>query len=308
MLLKAWLVMVLSPTGPYPILECHGEAGSAKSTTARVLRGLVDPAKAPVRGMPRDTRDLVIAAQNGWIVALDNLSGLPLWLSDTLCRLATGEGFATRQLFENDPEVIFETMRPVILTGVVDLATQSDLLNRTLSLTLQWINPKQRRRERIFWRDFEVAQPRLLGALLDAASCALRRESTLELPEYSRMADFVHWAAAAAPALGYTQELFLAEYTGATVAIHDQALESSLIGQPLLSLVGQNTWTGTATDLLAALEIKAQAKTDDAAKTLDDGKAGRKHPSISLICFDDSLPTCGRSGMTSALYMRRSDG
>ena len=38
----------------------------------------------------------MIAANNGWVVALDNISYLPPWLSDALCRLSTGGGFATR--------------------------------------------------------------------------------------------------------------------------------------------------------------------------------------------------------------------
>src|SRR5262249_55077610 len=38
---------------------------------------------------------------------LDNLSGLPAWLSDALCRLASGGSFAVRQLYSDDEEVLF---------------------------------------------------------------------------------------------------------------------------------------------------------------------------------------------------------
>jgi hypothetical protein len=48
--------------------------------------------------LPREDRDLFIAASNGHVLAFDNVSGLPAWISDTLCRLATGGGFAVRQL------------------------------------------------------------------------------------------------------------------------------------------------------------------------------------------------------------------
>lgn len=40
---------------------------------------------APVWALPRDERELFIAASNGHVLAFDNLSGLPHWLSDTLC-------------------------------------------------------------------------------------------------------------------------------------------------------------------------------------------------------------------------------
>jgi hypothetical protein len=65
---------------------------------AKMLRALVDPNAAPVRTLPREERDLFIAANNAHVLAFDNLSGLPPWLSDTLCRLASGSAFAVRQL------------------------------------------------------------------------------------------------------------------------------------------------------------------------------------------------------------------
>jgi hypothetical protein len=107
-LLLAWLVAALRPRGPYPILVLHGEQGSAKSTTCRVLRALLDPNTAPLRGEPRELRDVMIAASNGWVISLDNLSHLPIWLSDALCRLATGGGFSTRELYTDSEEVLFD--------------------------------------------------------------------------------------------------------------------------------------------------------------------------------------------------------
>src|SRR5215211_510412 len=83
-LLAGWTVAALRPRGPYPLLALHGEQGAAKSTTARVLRLLVDPNAAPLRAEPRQEHDLMIAARNGWLVALDNVSRLPAWLSDAL--------------------------------------------------------------------------------------------------------------------------------------------------------------------------------------------------------------------------------
>jgi hypothetical protein len=118
MLCLAWLVAALRPTGPYPILVLQGEQGSAKSTMGKLLRRLLDPVVAPVRTPPRSDRDLLIAAVNSWVIAYDNLSGIQHWLSDALCRLATGGGFSTRELYTDSDEVIFDAMRPVILNGI----------------------------------------------------------------------------------------------------------------------------------------------------------------------------------------------
>ena len=58
---------------------------------SRVIRSLIDPSTSPLRAEPRDVRDLMIASRNSWVVAFDNVSHLPNWLSDAICRLATGQ-------------------------------------------------------------------------------------------------------------------------------------------------------------------------------------------------------------------------
>ena len=114
-LVVAWSLAVLRNRGPYPVIVLSGEQGSAKSTFSAILRALLDPNTAPLRALPREDRDLFIAASNGHVLAFDNVSGLPAWISDTLCRLATGGGFAVRQLYSDQDEVLFDAARPVIL-------------------------------------------------------------------------------------------------------------------------------------------------------------------------------------------------
>ena len=97
--------------------------------------------------MPREDRDLVIAASNGHVLACDNVVGLPGWISDTLCRLATGGGFAVRQLYTDQDEVLFDAARPVILNGIEEIVTRPDLADRAVFLTLQPIPEEHRRPE-----------------------------------------------------------------------------------------------------------------------------------------------------------------
>ena len=70
------------------MLVLNGEQGTAKSTCTRLLRLLVDPNSVPLRTKPRSEQDLFISANNGHVLAFDNLSGLSAELSDALCRLA----------------------------------------------------------------------------------------------------------------------------------------------------------------------------------------------------------------------------
>lgn len=255
-LMVAWLLAALRPTGPYPVLPLAGEQGSAKSSTARVLRSLVDPNTAPLRKPPRNEHDLAIAAGNSWVIALDNLSHITEWLSDDLARLATGGGFATRALYSDSEEVIFDAKRPVLLTGIEDLATRPDLLDRAIPLDLPVIPKDQRRPEDAFWSEFEPARPRLLGALLDAVAGALRELPHTQLQELPRMADFALWATAAEGAMGWPAGAFMAAYEGNRADANAVALEASPIGAALLkhlSTCGGAGWSGTATDLLTAL-------------------------------------------------------
>lgn len=260
-LLVACILANLRPLGPYPVLCLQGEQGSAKSTAARVARALVDPSTAPLRTMPRDERDLMIAAHNSWVLAFDNVSRLPPWLSDAICRLATGGGLSTRQLYTDAEETLFAGQRPVILNGIEDLLERDDLRDRAVALTLPPITDCARRDEERFWKGFGDAQPMVLGVLLDAVSAALRTLPKIEIEELPRMADFARWVTAAETALGWSAGVFLAAYRengrDATAAF----LESDAIAVAVTELVvGANgMFEGTLKELLAALNARCGA-------------------------------------------------
>ena len=135
-LLVGWMAAALLPEGPYPILVIHGEQGSAKTTLAKVVRSLIDPQAAPVLAEPRTTRDLMVTALNSWLLVYDNISDIPNWLSDGLCRLATGGGFAGRALFSNAERHVIQVQRPVILNGIDDFVQRDDLADRSVFLHL----------------------------------------------------------------------------------------------------------------------------------------------------------------------------
>ena len=195
-LVVAWLTAALRPVGPYPILSLHGEQGSAKSTLARILRLLVDPHACPLLEEPASTRDLMVTAVNGWLLAYDNISSIPNWLSDSLCRLVYGGGFSGRALFSNQERVTVQAQRPVILNGIEDFVRKSDLMDRTVILQLPTITPKCRRAEDEFWTTFEAEHPLILGAVLDAVAGGMRELPSVKLSRLPRMADFAKWGEA----------------------------------------------------------------------------------------------------------------
>ncbi|MGE0538387.1 MAG: hypothetical protein AB7O68_25720 [Pirellulales bacterium] len=253
-----WLVAALRPRGPYPVLCLHGEPGSAKSTAALILRSLVDPNAAPLRGEPRETRDLMIAAAWGHVVCLDNLSRLPDWLSNGLCRLSTGGGFSARTLFADDVETVFSASRPTILIGIEHLATRGDLVDRSLVVPLPPIDPSSRRPEEDLLADFAQAAPAIVAGLCTAVSTALRNLPTTRLASLPRMADFARWATAAEPALGLSSGEFLAAYDANRRAAHELILEEHPLAAAVRDLVKPGeTYRNTAFWLLLKLRDRA---------------------------------------------------
>jgi hypothetical protein len=256
----AWLLAAMRPRGPYPSLAIHGEQGSAKSTASRVLRALADPSTSPVRSEPRDPRDLIIAATNSWVVCLDNLSHLPAWLSDCLCRLATGGGFSTRALYTDQDEIIFDAMRPTILNGISELAVRPDLQERSIILTLPTIPEAKRKTEREFWREFNAVKPEILGGLFAAIADGLKHLPSVEIKSKPRMADFAEWAVACEPGLGWQAGSFLAAYQGNIRDANDIALDAAPVVPFIRQLVERGPFTGTTSELLAELTTLAGEK------------------------------------------------
>jgi hypothetical protein len=255
-LIVSWLIGALHPTGPYPVLALNGERGSAKSSATRFLRQLIDGSEAPTRDVPKEPRDLAIAAHNNWILALDNLSSLPQWLSDALCRLATGAGFATRSLYTNDKEIIFNARRPIVFNGIEEVATRGDLLDRAIIVTLPVIS--KRMTETSLDLLFEKARAEILGGLLEGIVSALGRLEKTIIADPPRMADFAQWVVAAEYGLSWPGNVWLPAYRANREQGTAIALDASPVASAIITMMEtRKTWDGTVADLHNLLEVVA---------------------------------------------------
>jgi hypothetical protein len=256
-LVVGFAVGAMAPAGPYPVLSFVGEAGTAKSTAARLIRSAIDPNLAPLRSEPRDERDLNIAATNSRVIAIDNVSRLRDWLSDALCRLATGAGFATRELFSDCEETILATVRPTILTSIGEVTTRGDLADRSLIVTLQPIEDRQRLTEAELEARWKKIHPRVLGGLLDTAACALANRDEVRLDRLPRLADHARWVTAAESRLGWKSGTYLGAYDKAREHAALTTLDDSPVTAPLLKIAAGG-FNGTATELLSRLEAEIE--------------------------------------------------
>jgi putative DNA primase/helicase len=254
-MLCGWLLAALRPRGPYPILVLNGEQGSGKSSCSRYLRSLVDPSKAPIRAAPKDLRDLQVGADNSHVLAFDNLSSVPVWLADGFCRISTGGGFASRALYADREEMVFDATRPLLLNGIPSLVDRADVADRAITIRLREIAESERRSEEDMERQWLVMQPRILGALLDGVSAALRYLPEVQLPAMPRMADLARWVTAAEPGLGLEPGSFVAVYTANRADASRATFDADPVAVAVASLMKfkPNGWDGTPTELLAAL-------------------------------------------------------
>jgi hypothetical protein len=311
-LLVAWILAAQRPRGPYPILCLQGEHGSSKSTTTRLVRRLVDPNVSPTRAAPRDVRDLAINARTAHVLAYDNLSGIPAWLSDALCRVATGGGFATRALYTDDEEILFDFVRPIVVNGIEDAATRPDLADRCLVVTLPAIPKSRRRREADITAAFDAAAPRIYGAILSALSGALARENDVQLRELPRMADFAVLATAAERALGWQDGDFLAAYTANQRDSTAITLDADLVAQTVARFMKDRTeWSGPAKELLEELrrsvsEPERTSKAWPSAANVLSARLRRAAPILRDLDIEvDTDASDGRGGEKRRLVVLR---
>jgi hypothetical protein len=216
----------------------------------KMLKAIVDPNLAPVRALARDERELMIAANNSHLLAFDNVSGLPAWFSDALCRIASGGSLAVRQLYTDDEEVLFQAARPTVLNGIEDVIIRPDLADRAVFVSLPPISEEQRRPEAALWREFERKRSLILGALLDVLAHGLKMRLRASRDALPRMADFAIWSAACESALWPAGTVARAYAANRRAAI-EGVIEADPVAACMRDMMADRQhWSGTASDLL----------------------------------------------------------
>lgn len=293
----AWMLECLRADTPHVVLELVGEQGSAKSSTQRALRRLIDPNQADLRAAPKTVEDLWIAARNSHLVSLENLSHLHPHYQDALCVLATGGGYSARTLYTNAEETILELRKPIVLNGISVIVTAQDLLDRCLHIDLPTINVRELAGDMA--ARFEAAQPALLGALLDLFVKVLALLPDVEIvPEHRpRMADFAALGEAVYRVHGEQAGAFLARYNAMRKDGVLRTIDASPVGAALAAYLADvpSGFNGTLSELLDRLDrFRPLGEAwPRSAKGLGDALR-RLAPALRLIGFEcKALPKTG---------------
>lgn len=254
-LLLVYVVSCLVPNIPHVIPVFHGEKGAAKSTTMRVLRRIIDPARQELLSLPTDKNELALQLAHNYMPAYDNLDNLQPWQSDMLCCAATGGGISKRELYTDEDEVILSFLRCVGINGINEVATRPDLLDRALMFGLERIDSRARREEGEFWREFEKARPGILAGVFQTLAEAMRIYPKVKLRNLPRMADFYRWGYAIAEALGAGGESFKKAYYQNIGKANEEAISSNPVTSAILIFMqDRDKWQGAAAHLLKVLK------------------------------------------------------
>jgi hypothetical protein len=258
-LVLGWLVAALVPNMPHPILLLGGQQGTGMTTAAEQLVSLVDPSPALLRSQPRDPETWALIASASWVVAVDNVSTIPDWWSDSLCKAVTGDGWLRRKLYTDGELAVLSFRRVVLLTSIDPGALRGDLGDRILLVDLEPINDEARSTQRTIETRFRAAQPRLFGAVLGLLAKVWRELPHVDLTRLPRMADFARLLAAmdCVRPDGYAMEV----YKGQRERIAESVIESDPVALAIQSLIDdEGEWEGTAGELLPRITPEKPAK------------------------------------------------
>lgn len=251
-LLPGYLVSVLFPQRPRPILLLQGGQGTGKSTVATMIVSILDPSEAPLHSPPRHVDSWIDVASSVSLVVIDNLSDVPVWLSDALCRSTSGDAIIKRVLYTDADLHVRRVRASVILTTIEPGALRGDLGDRVLQLVLEPFPPGERRELLEVVTDLASDAPKILGAILDAACAVMRRWKSLNLRDLPRMADFAKILAAMDEEYG-TQSLprYLEKRKSFAA---DIAFSDPVVAAVASFMDQRRSYDATATELLPLLE------------------------------------------------------
>jgi hypothetical protein len=248
----------LCPGHPHPVLYLAGEEGSTKSTVAKIARSLVDPSTVPLRNLPTNVRDLFVGVRGSYFLAFDNVSAISAVVSDALCQIASGSGFATRKLSTDTAQTLISGHRPVIITGLLNAINRSDLADRAVIIPMSRIADEQRCTEGELWGKFEAQRSKIFGALLDHVVCGLRRLPDVRLARLPRMADFAQWSVATE---AFSPGVFIAAYERAASEANETIAETDPVAIAITAfMMDRDCWSGTAAELLGVLSNHDRAE------------------------------------------------
>jgi hypothetical protein len=143
-LVKVWIISLLIPEIPIPMLLPFGAEGSAKSTLQRKIKLLIDPSSLTLLSIYNDKSQFIQQLSHNSLCFYDNVRYEPSWLSDETCRAITGGAFTKRELFTNDEDIPYTYKKRMSFSGINIIFKEADALDRSIRIELERLDPKKK--------------------------------------------------------------------------------------------------------------------------------------------------------------------
>ena len=256
LLLKCYIISLFFPDIPKPIQMLYGEQGAAKTSEQEAIKDLVDPSPILTSTFPRDINELVQKMMHNYVCFFDNISFIPPWISDQLCRAVTGSGFTKRELYSDDNDIIYNFRRCLGFNGINLAATKADLLDRGIIMALERIPESKRLKDTVVKAKFAAIKPKLLGYIFDIVAKVLqvKRNGGIDIKLYPRMADFAETGEIISRCMGYQENEFLDLYHENISILTDEAIDAHPVAVAIVRFMkARSDWAGTVTQLYPEL-------------------------------------------------------
>jgi hypothetical protein len=195
-LLKVYMISLVIPDIPHPMLQLHGEKGSTKSTLESFIKRIIDPSNPELLTIPYDRKEFVQQVSHNHTVYYDNTKVVPKWLPDEACKVVTGAGITKRKLYTDNEDVVYNFRRCIGFNGININLTESDALDRSILIELQRMKQEDRKPESKVISQFEEMLPHILGYIFDIIGKSIRIIDLINVSKLPRMADFALWGEA----------------------------------------------------------------------------------------------------------------
>ena len=267
LLLKCYIISLFIPEIQKVVLILRGSQGAAKSSLQEFIRTLVDPSIAKTLVFPRQLNELIQQLSHNYITYYDNISSIPPWISDQLCRAVSGSASSKRQLYTDDDDKIYNFKRCVGMNGINLVATKEDLLDRSIIIGLDDIEDENRRIPQELWKEFDNIRPKLLGYIFDILAKVLEYEENnsevIKKLKLTRMTEFAKHGEIISRCIGNKENEFINAYKRNREIQVDEIVESSQVATAIMCMMFRKyedlkVWDGTPTALYTELREVAQ--------------------------------------------------
>lgn len=192
---SAFISSIRGVSVPKTILWFSGPHGSAKTTMAEFLLGLIDPDQDPLKNPPEDVKDLASLLRSYHATIFDNATKIDKWLSDALCQVSTGGALTKRALYTDFDLATARFNSRIIITSLGTPKMETDLLERTIFIYPDPVDSESRKSKVFVDIQYKNFKPIIFGGLVRTVAAVLDAlpgvyEESINWTNKPRMLDF----------------------------------------------------------------------------------------------------------------------